>query len=131
MENVIRTIKVICIINIICSLPLFIRNRKVLDVDRTNRTVIQQNLERNWIEDTGFIKKISLDRKFNNNVLYIQYWYGRVDSEVMLDGFSTTEEWSRVWENAYQERDRGFLVGGTSVAILIILKSFKKEGQSI
>ena len=131
MENVIRIIKVICLINIICSLPLVIRNRKVLDVDRTNRAVIQQNLEKNRIEDTKLIKKISLDRKFNNNVLYIHYWYGRVDSEVIMDGFSTTKEWSSVWKNAYQERERGFFVGGISLAALVTLRKLReKEGES-
>lgn len=131
MENIIRIIKVICLINIICCIPLIVRNRKVLNIDRTNRAVIQQNLERNGIENTKFIKKLSFSRKFNDNVLYIHYWYGKVDSEVITYGFRTTDEWAKAWEKAYKERNRGFVVGGTSIAILIILKSFKKEGQSI
>lgn len=130
MKNIIRIIKVICLINIICCLPLIMRNRKVINVDSTNRVAIQETLEYHDI-DNKLIRKLSKARKFNNYVLYIHYWYGRVESEVILDGFHTTKGWSKAWENSYQERGRGFLLGGTSLAILIILKSFKKEGQSI
>lgn len=130
MKNLIRVIKIICLINIICSLPLIMRNRKVINVDSTNRAAIQETLEYHDI-DNKLIRKVSIAREFNDYVLYIHYWYGRVESEVILDGFHTTKGWSRAWENSYQERSRGFLLGGTSVAILIILKSFKKEGQSI
>ena len=45
IKNVIRTIKVICLINIIWCLPLIMRNRKVLDIDRTNRAAIQETLK--------------------------------------------------------------------------------------
>lgn len=127
MKNIIRVIKVTCLINIICCSPLIVRNRKVLYVDRTNRTVIQQNLERNMIEDTKFIKKISFAREFNDNVLYIHYWYGKVDCEVVTYGFDSTDEWIDAWESAYQERDRGFLVGGTSLAILIIFRKLREK----
>lgn len=127
MKNIIRVIKVTCLINIICCLPLIVRNRKVLYVDRTNRTVIQQSLERNMIEDTKFIKKISFAREFNDNVLYIHYWYGKVDSEVVTYGFDSTNEWIDAWEYGYEERDRGFLVGGTSLVILIIFRKLREK----
>lgn len=127
MKNVIRAIKVICLINIICCLPLVIRNREVLNVDSSNRTVIQQNLEKNHIESTELIKKLSISREFNDYVLRIHYWYGKVDSEVLDGGFNTNEEWEKVWENSYQERDRGLVVGGTSLVILIILRKLKKK----
>ena len=130
MKNLIRVIKIICLINIICSLPLIMRNRKVINVDSTNRAAIQETLEYHDI-DNKLIRKVSKARKFNNHVLYIHYWYGRVESKVILDGFHTTKGWSIAWENSYQERGRGFLLGGTSIAILIILKSLKKEGQRI
>ena len=55
--------------------------------------------------------------------------YGRVESEVMLDGFHTADGWSETWENSYQERDRGILLGGTLLAILIIFRKLRnKEG---
>ena len=130
MKKIIRIIKVICLINIICCLPLIIRNRKVINVDSTNRAAIQETLEYHDI-DNKLIRKVSKARKFNNHVLYIHYWYGRVESKVILDGFHTTKGWSIAWENSYQERGRGFLLGVTSIAILIILKSLKKEGQRI
>lgn len=132
MKNVIRMIKVICLINIICCLPLIIRNRKVINVDSTNRTVIQQYLEKNDMEGTKFIKKMSISRDFNDYVLHVHYWYGKVDSEVLDGGFNTDEAWANVWENAYQERDKGLIIGGTSLAVLIILRKLKnKEGKNI
>ena len=131
MKNIIRIIKVICLINIICSLPLIMRNRKVINVDSTNRAAIQETLEYHDI-DNKLIRKVSKARKFNNYVLYIHYWYGRVESEVILDGFHTTNGWSKAWENSYQERSRGFLLGGASLAVLIIFRKLRnKEGENI
>ena len=128
MKNIIRVIKIICLINIICSLPLIMRNRKVINVDSTNRAAIQETLEYHDI-DNKLIRKVSIAREFNNYVLYIHYWYGRVESEVILDGFHTTNGWSRAWENSYQERSRGFLLGGTSLAVLIKFRKLRnKEG---
>lgn len=128
MKNIIRIIKVICLINIICSLPLIMRNRKVINVDSTNRAAIQETLEYHDI-DNKLIRKVSKARKFNNYVLYIHYWYGRVESEVILDGFQTTKGWSEAWENSYQERDRGFLLGGTSLVILIIFRKLRENKE--
>lgn len=128
MKNIIRIIKVICLINIICCLPLIMRNRKVINVDSTNRVAIQETLEYHDI-DNKLIRKVSIAREFNNYVLYIHYWYGKVESEVILDGFHTTTGWSKAWENSYQERGRGFLIGGTSLAVLIMFRKLKnKEG---
>ena len=130
MKNLIRVIKIICLINIICSLPLIMRNRKVINVDSTNRAAIQETLEYHDI-DNKLIRKVSIAREFNDYVLYIHYWYGRVESEVILDGFHTTNGWSRAWENSYQERSRGFLVGGISLAALGILRKLReKEGEN-
>lgn len=131
MKNLIRVIKVVCLINIICCLPLIMRNRKAINVDSTNRAAIQETLEYHDI-DNKLIRKVSIAREFNDYVLYIHYWYGRVESEVMLDGFHTTNGWSKAWENSYQERDRGILLGGTSLAILFIFRKLRnKEGKNI
>ena len=131
MKEIIRIIKVICLINIICCLPLIMRNRKVINVDSTNRVAIQETLEYHDI-DNKLIRKVSIAREFNNHVLYIHYWYGRVESEVILDGFHTTNGWSKAWENSYQERSRAFLLGGTSLAVLIIFRKLgNKEGENI
>ena len=128
IKNIIRTIKVICLINIICCLPLIMRNRKVINVDGTNRTIIKRNLENHMdVKNTNFIRKVSYGREWDEGLYYVYYWNGKVDDLLIYEGLRMDYEWTELWENSYQERDIGLLVGGTSLVILIIFRKLREK----
>lgn len=133
MKNFTRVIKVICLINIICCLPLIMRNRKVINVDSTNRTIIKRNLENHMdVKSTNFIRKVSYGREWDEGLYYVYYWNGKVEDLLIYEGLRMDYEWTELWKNSYQERDRGFLVGGISFTMLVVLRIInKKEGQKL
>lgn len=127
MKNFIRIIKVICIIGIIYSFPLIARNREVIEVNKENRHIVERNLKE-YVKSTKFISKVSFDRVWLDAIWYVHYSYGKDTRIPICEGMGGDEEWAKLWEqHSYQERDKGFLIGGTSLAVLIILRSLKKE----
>lgn len=127
MENIIRAIKVICLISIIYSIPLIVRNREVIEVDKENRYIVERNLKE-YVKSTKFISKVSFDRVWLDAVWYVHYSYGKVKMISITEGMGGDEEWVKLWEeHSYQERDRGFIIAGSSLAVLIILRKLRKS----
>lgn len=114
-----KIIILICIINIIFSIFILLRNRIVLHLNNNNRNTILDYLN-SEVNNPKFITKVSYDRVWHDSIIYVHYLNFKVTELTINEGdFALNDLANYIKQYGYKESTIAIILSLCSITIII------------
>ena len=116
-----KIIILICIINIIFSIFILLRDRTVLNLNNNNRDTILNYLN-SEINNSKFVTKVSYDRVWHDSIIYVHYLNFKVKELTINEGdFALDDLADYIKQYGYKESTVAIILSLFSIITIIIL----------
>lgn len=125
MKKLNYILTIICIIGVIFSFSLLMKEGIAINVNSKNKDLVVESLN-GEIENTDDITKIILGQGWNSGKLTIYHSFGKTETLYITEGmFKLGELEIYIKENGYNLDNIGFVLIGMSSLILIYLLGYR------
>lgn len=125
MKKINYILTIICIIGVIFSFSLLMKEGIAINVNSKNKVLVVESLN-GEIENTEDITKIILGQGWNSGKLTIYHSFGKTETLYITEGmFKLGELEIYIKENGYNLDNIGFVLLGMSSLILIYLLGYR------
>ena len=125
MKKLNYILTIICIIGVIFSFSLLMKEGIAINVNSKNKDLVVESLN-GEIENTDDITKIILGQGWNSGKLSIYHSFGKTETLYITEGmFKLGELEIYIKENGYNLDNIGFVLIGMSSLILIYLMGYR------
>ena len=125
MKKINYILTIICIIGVIFSFSLLMKEGIAINVNSKNKVLVVESLN-GEIENTEDITKIILGQGWNSGKLTIYHSFGKTETLYITEGmFKLGELEIYIKENGYNLDNIGFVLLGISSLILIYLLGYR------